>query len=104
MELRGRGNLAKVLLISKSTRRDYQIFKGSNYTHQSSSHRYTLDEMNRKKIEMEKLWHVRTSENIATSKNRYDSPSERGIITKLNCKIKLLFFKDKIFNTSRKKY
>lgn len=81
MELRGRGNLAKVLLISKSTRRrlsDIQRFK--LYTHQSFTQIYSRrnEQKKKKKIEMEKLWHVRTSENIATSKNRYDSPSERG--------------------------
>lgn len=62
--------------------------------------------MNRKKkkIEMEKLWHIRTPENIATSKNRYGSPSESGEYNKIKLQELKLFFKDKIFNKSRKMY
>ena len=91
MELRGRGNLAKVLLISKSTRRrlsDIQRFK--LYTHQSFTQIYSRWNEQEKKIEMEKLWHVRTSENIATSKNRYDSPSERGEYNKIKLQDKII--------------
>ena len=53
---------------------------------------------------MEKLWHIRTSENIATSKNRYDFPNESGEYNKIKLQELKLFFKDKIFNKSRKMY
>ena len=53
---------------------------------------------------MEKLWHIRTPENIATSKNRYGSPSESGEYNKIKLQELKLFFKDKIFNNRRKMY
>lgn len=53
---------------------------------------------------MEKLWHIRTPENIATSKNRYGSPSESGEYNKIKLQELKLFLKDKIFNKSRKMY
>ena len=62
------------------------------------------NEQEKKKKEMEKLWHIRTPENNATSKNRYNSPSEGGEYNKIKLQELKLFFKNKTFNKSRKMY